>query len=508
MTNKTHDVIIVGAGLAALSCAARLQELGIQNISVYAMGYGGTPVIAAINFVLPDNPYGDTPEQYAKDMLESGYDIGNRDLVEAMTKRTLDGYHFLGNWGVRFAHNEDGSVKLRHLSGHTHPRSLCSTEELIGAVMERELTTRLTEKGVAFVRNCRVVGVLGDGQTASGIAYQDETGDLRYAYAPVVVAAWGGVGNLLGQSTYPDDVSGDTLAIAHDAGARLIDIEFLEYEPMVVIDPPGAVGEPCPTAMLGEGAHLLNSDGERFLLKVRPQGEGGSTKTLINKEIWRQVEMGKGSPHGGVYVDLRHIDREVLKAYPWFYDRLMDNGVDPKEQLVEVGPMAHSFSGGIYVDGDYQSTVKGLYAVGEACGGVHGACRCAGNAASQAVLSGMICAEAIARGADLSRALAEEGAFEYRVNPDLRARYTPTIQRLAREALGVYRDGDALRGAIERLSAMLESGEMAGDTLCCQQAESALLMARAALAREETRGNQRRTDYPESSDAFLKQIIL
>lgn len=507
MAERTHGVIIAGAGLAALSCAARLTELGVTDIGLYARGLGGTPVIAAINFVLPGNPYGDTPAQYAKDMLDSGYGIGNRALVEAMTQRTVDGYDLLRRWGVEFARNPDGSPKLRHLSGHTYPRSLCSTRELIGQHMAKALRTRLEARGVAFYPGCRVAGLLAREGRVSGIAYLDAQGKLNRAYAPAVVAAWGGVGNLLGQSTYPGDVSGDTLAIAHDAGASLVDIEFLEYEPMVVLSPPGAVGEPCPTAMLGEGAYLRNSLGQRFLLNVRPQGEGGATKTLINREIWRQVEAGNGSPHGGVYVDLRHIHRTVLEGYPWFYNRLMDNGVDPKAQLVEVGPMAHSFSGGIWVDGDYQSTVEGLYAVGEACGGVHGACRCAGNAASQAVLSGMICAEAIGQKANLNRPL-DEAQLDYRVNEALRGEYLGRIQSLAAGALGVYRDGPTLQSALDALGEMLESGQLDGDTLCRQTAQSVYLMAQAALARRETRGNQRRKDYPQPSEEFQKQIIV
>lgn len=137
--------------------------------------------------------------------------------------------------------------------------------------------------------------------------------------------------------------------------------------------------------MLGEGAYLLNAKGERFLLQKRPQGEAGAPKSLINRMIWQQVKMGVGSPKGGCWVDMRHLPVQVLQGYPWFYNRIKAAGIDPQHELLEVAPMAHSFSGGVRVDRQYRSSLAGLYAVGEAAGGVHGACRCAGNAASQAV---------------------------------------------------------------------------------------------------------------------------
>ena len=135
--NERHQVAIAGMGLAALTTAARLTELGITEIALYANGFGGTPYIAAINFVLPDNPYGDTPEQYCEDMIHAGYEIGNRELVQDMARHTVEGYELLRRWGVTFAHNADGSIKLRHVSGHTYPRSLCQTTELIHKIRKR-----------------------------------------------------------------------------------------------------------------------------------------------------------------------------------------------------------------------------------------------------------------------------------------------------------------------------------------------------------------------------------
>lgn len=502
---RHHSVAIAGSGLAALATAARLHEQGVRGIAIYASGLGGTPYIAAINFVLPDNPYGDTPEQYATDMLAAGYNIGNRELVTEMANATVKGYELLCRWGVTFAHNEDGTIKLRHVSGHKYPRSLCQTTDLIGAEIEKVMIPRLKEAGVEFHDKCQVVDLLTKDGKVEGFTVSENGGEPYNVYAPVVVAAWGGVGNLLGTSTYPDDVRGNTLGMAKQAGADLIDLEFIEFEPMVMMTPPGTVGEPCPTAMLGEGGTLLNSDGERFLLRVRPQGEAGAPKSLINHEIWKEVAAGKGNPHGGIWVDLRHIDEKVLKAYPWFYNRLMNNGCDPKKELLEVGPMPHSFSGGIKVDRNYESNVSGLYAVGEACGGIHGACRCAGNAASQATLSGLLCAEGIMNTGELTREVSEHPVSVKQDN-SAREKFLPELQKIAGHALGVFRNGPDLEKAVSATQDILDNPE--ADSLTAQTALAIHLIAQAALNRRESRGTHNRLDFPNASPEFEKEFTL
>lgn len=494
--SKRYNIIIIGLGLGALTAAARLTELGVKNIGIYAIGHGATQYIAAINFVLPGNPYGDTWQQYCEDMLHTGYDVGNRKLVEEMARNTLSGYKLLKRWGVSFANNTDGSTKLRHVSGHTYPRSLCCTTELIGQVIINEIIPRLERAGVEIHTGCECVRLLVRGKQVHGITIWKADLILENVYSSVIIAAWGGIGHLFGQSTYPGDIKGNTLAIAAEAGADFVDLEFYDFEPLVVLSPVGAVGEPCPTAMLGEGAYLRNADSERFMLGVYPQGEAGLPKTLINKQVWKQVASGKGSEHGGVWVDLRHINREVLKAYPWFYNRLMENGVDPCEQLVEVGPMPHSRLGGFKVGEDYQSSVWGLYAVGEACGGIHGAGRCAGNAASQATLSGLLCAEAITK--TPRNTVTEEFPVIYSKDTAVFAQYVPEAKALGARVLGIYRNGKDLEAAQSFLEVQCAKEELQKDEEAYQILLSILLMVRAASARKESRGTHMRLDYPET----------
>ena len=254
--------------------------------------------------------------------------------------------------------------------------------------------------------------------------------------------------------------------------------------------------------MLGEGAHLLNAKGERFMLKVRPQGEAGAPKSLINRLIWQEVQNGKGSPHGGCYVDLRHIDREVLKGYTWFYDRMLQNGVDPKEMLVEVAPMAHSFSGGIAVDASYRSTLEGFYAVGEAAGGVHGACRCAGDAASQAAVSGVICAEKMVASGVLQSPPDVLFPCSRRVEIGIYSKFSDRIQPLMQQEMSAYRTKEGLSRALEEVESISREKAVIQDEDTKDLCIAAKLMLQAALDREESRGTHCRVDYPEMDSRF------
>lgn len=503
---RKHGFIVVGGGIAALTFAARLVELGKKDIGIYTIAHGATPYIAAINFVLPGNSFGDTPGQYAEDMMHAGYDIANRQLVEDMCAASYEGYMLMKRWGIEFALLGKGFPRLRKTSGSSLPRSLCSTDRLIGEQIIAQMTKGLEENGVTIHKDCEVLRLIKKDGKVCGITVKDCSTEVFNVFAGTVTAAWGGVGGILGLTTYPDDVSGRMFSEAFAAGARLVDMEFLEFEPMIVIDPPEAAGEPCPTAMLGEGAYLLNADLERFILKSRPQGEAGSSKTLLNKAIWGELKLGKGSPHGGVYVDLRHISEETLRMYPWFYHRLKRAGKNPAKELIEVAPMAHSISGGIAVDRDYRSSVEGLYAIGEAAGSIHGACRIGGNASSQAAVSGMICAEAVAKIDSTPTAMTLD--TEYSQDPILEKTFVPRIKKLAAEALGAFRCRETLEKSSEELSAMLSSGELNSDTATKQMALTVLIMVKAALAREESRGVHIRTDFPLTDQDFERGLLI
>ncbi len=488
-----HDAILVGSGIASLMTACCIVENSDKDICIVSRGHGGTPYIAAFNAVLDDNPKTDSPALYADDMYKAGYCLGNRELIDTFSKFSLPAIELLERWGVRFAEGKDYKYLLRHCSGSSVPRSLCRTDMLIGDHIVSVLVPALKKRGVKFYDGIECVRLLTDDEGVCGVTAKSSKGVFNI-YSRCTVLGWGGVGNLYKDTTYPDDVDGRSLSMAYEAGAGLVDLEFVEFEPMVVLYPKGAKGEPCPTAMLGEGGHLLNNKGERFLLKVRPQGEAGAPKSLINNAIAEELKAGNGNEYGGVYADLRHIDQAVLKAYPWFYNRLINNGVDPNKDLIVVGPVAHSHSGGVKIGLDCQSGVKGLYAVGEAAGGMHGACRMAGNACTQAAVSGYAAGMAIAKVVAMPYSGPESEAV-YTEDLEIRNRYCQEIRDIVSACVNKERRASQLEAAIGRLEVI--SSKAAGDTYTGQLAESAILLAAAALERNESRGTHNRVDFPQ-----------
>lgn len=523
MPKKDYNVIIVGLGLAATAAAARMTEMGITKIAMFGAGKGASCNAMALNLCTDDNPYEDSPEVFANDVLNVGRHIQDTQLVAEMTAHSQEVYELFVRWGADFVKNEDGSLHRRQTCGSSKPRTIhYIAKKSIGAQIIESASQKLADSGVEIFRGYKMVRLLyGEGRII-GVTMKDPDGVNRDYYAPVVMAAWGGVGRMLdGTSDGHDDLEGSPVGMAWKLGAKVVDMEFLEFEPTWFLGP-GNIRGAIVTSMLADdqpdhGIAIRNSAGERFLFNVRPEGEAGVPKAVLNRENMLQVNKGLGSPNGGVFADFTGLDHSVYVKYGTeennLYTRMLAQGLDLKTTWVEIGPKPHSHSGGLVIDRKYRTTLPGLYAAGEAVGGCQGADRAGGMGGGQASLTGFICGESMAE--DILEAI-RQGTFPEELpentNPlrecaGIYAKYIPQAQAIANPVMQPMRNGKDLTAAIEKLDQMLSLEEVHSDDVTHATLTSMRLMLNGALLREESRGVHNRVEFPEERPEFAHGII-
>ena len=376
-------------------------------------------------------------------------------------------------------------------------------------------------KGVTYFLTHKLVRPLFAEGKVVGVTMKDAEGVNHDYYAPVVMAAWGGVGRMLDGAKDHPDLEGSPVGIAWQLGAKVVDMEFLEFEPTWFLGP-GNIRGAIITSMLADdqpdhGIAIRNSAGERFLFNVRPEGESGVPKAVLNRENMLQVKKGLGSPNGGVFADFTALDDSVYVKYgnetENMYTRMLAQELDLKTTWVEIGPKPHSHSGGLVIDRGYHTTLPGLYAAGEAVGGCQGADRAGGMGGGQAALTGYACGESIAK--DILRAKAEgtfpeelpENTAELHECDGVYAKYIPTARSIANPVMQPMRNERDLTAAIAKLDEMMDNPEVRSDEITHATLISMRLMLNGALLRKESRGVHNREEYPEERPEFAHGII-
>jgi succinate dehydrogenase/fumarate reductase flavoprotein subunit len=519
------DILVLGGGIAGYRAAIAAREAGARVGQAY-LARGASPYIIGANVPLGAVDPRDTPEQYATDMLEGGYHLNDRRLVKALAENAVASFEDLVRLGIPFARDERG-YRQRHLSGNRYPRSVYIPEGL-GKVMLEHLVRHAEAIGVSAWSGYRVVALLRDNSAVVGALLADRrTGQLLAVHAGSVLLAMGGIGQLYHDSTYPADVAADAYALALEAGATLIDMEFVQFEPVVVVEPSDCRGMEMPTAMLGDGAHLLNAKGERFMFRYNPEyGERQIEKARMSLCIQQEIDEGRAFPDGTVLFDTTVVPPEKLESYVSHCRRLRNAGLEPRTQGARVRPAAHSEMGGISIDADGWTGVPGLYAVGEASGGVHGASRLAGNGGGETIAMGWLVGRAMAaqgrnpQVSDWNRVHAEALdmflAGQSRKGAGEVDQIKQAIRAIMSASAGLFRTAEGLRKGLEemtRLSRVAEElpretlDEALGARSCRNMTLVAGLILQAALARTESRGAHQRRDYPDRDDSsWLKHI--
>jgi succinate dehydrogenase / fumarate reductase flavoprotein subunit len=533
---REHDVLIIGAGgaglRAAVSATQRGLSVGIVTKSLLGkahtvMAEGG--MAAALGNVDSDDSW----RQHFIDTMRSGKFINNWRMAEIHAKESPDRVYELEQWGALFNRTPEGKISQRPFGGHTHRRLAHVGDrtglELIRTMQEKTLATDAkvymeTTVTKLFKKDGRVVGAL---------AYTRESGKFVHFKAKAVVMATGGWGRIFKVTSNSWEGTGDGVIHSYDAGAELVDMEMMQFHPTGMVWPPGVRGLLVTEGVRGEGGLLRNSEGKRYMENYDAKKMELSTRDVVARANYTEVQEGRGSEHGGVYLDITHLGYEgIMKKLPTMYEQFKNLAdIDISREPMEVFPTVHYTMGGVKVDPETcESSVPGLFAAGEVAGGLHGANRLGGNSLSDLLVFGRRAGDGASDYVEQSthsldieeqevlteigRVLEplekkEEGESPYLIQQELQAAMM--------EHANLMRDGDSLQQGLGKILALkdrLPNVSVPGSRLFNPGWHTAQdvrylvqiseIILRTALERKERRGAQWRLDFDGPDDELGK----
>jgi len=461
--------------------------------------------------------------------MRGGKLLNNWRMAQIHAQEAPDRVRELEQWGALFDRTQEGQILQRAFGGHTF-RRLCHVGDRTGLEMIRTLQDRGVQLGIDVYMECAITRLLKDGDRVTGaFGYWREQGRFVVFRAKSIVLATGGIGKAWKITSNSWEYTGDGMALAYDAGAELMDMEFVQFHPTGMVWPPGVQGILVTEAVRGEGGVLRNKLGQRFMEKYDPKKMELSTRDVVARAIYTEVREGRGTEHGGAYLDISLKPAEyVKKKLPSMYHQFKELAdVDITKGPMEVGPTCHYMMGGIRVDAEAaQSSVAGLFAAGEAAAGLHGANRLGGNSLSDLLVFGRRAGLAAAEHANKISSMAidpwqvedaarsmlafferSDGESPYTIHRDLQE----TMQNL----VGIFRNEEDLSRALEKLEKLKErTGRLSveGSRLfnpgwhLAQDLKAMLTVSeavtRSALARQESRGAHSRIDYAGPNPAW------
>ena len=560
-----HDVLVIGAGGAGLRAAIEASAAGVSVglICKSLLGKAHTVMaeggMAAAMGNVDDR---DNWKVHFTDTMRGGQYVNNWRMAELHAKEAPDRVRELEAWGAVFDRTKDGKILQRNFGGHRYPR-LAHVGDRTGLELIRTLQDYGIHQGIEVYMEVTVVSLLKDGDRVVGcLAYEREHGRFRVFKCKALVLATGGVGRAFKITSNSWEGTGDGHALAYDAGAELIDMEFVQFHPTGMVWPPSVRGILVTEGVRGEGGILRNSEGRRFMFDDIPdnykdqtadneeegwryvQGDKNSrrppellTRDHVARCINREVKAGRGSPHGGVFLDIAWIKEKlpnaaehIKKKLPSMYHQFKQlANLDITTTPMEVGPTTHYIMGGIRVDSDTQaSTVPGLFAAGECAAGINGANRLGGNSLSDLIVFGK-------RAGEYAAIFAKENAVgainAAEVEAKSRAALAPfereggenpytiqhDLQGMMQDLVGIVRVEDEMQQALDGLEALKKraANTFAPGNIDFNPGWHTALdlhnlltvseaIARAAIERKESRGGQYRDDYPAKDAEFAK----
>jgi L-aspartate oxidase len=498
------DVVIVGGGLAGLFCALKLSPRPVTIVTAAPIGEGASTAWAQ-GGVAAAVAEGDTPEAHARDTIAAGAGIVDETAASAMAREAPDRIRDLLAYGVPFDKDLEGRLTVGREAAHSARRIVHVRGDQAGRAIMAALVAAVRKTPTIRVLEGYVAeDLITEGRYVTGIqARYAATGRLANIPARAVVLASGGVGHLFAVTTNPTEARGHGVAIAARAGAVIADPEFVQFHPTAI-----DIGrDPAPLAteaIRGEGATLVNRAGERFMLTLHPEAEL-APRDIVARGVFAEIQAGRGA-----FLDARTaIGASFAQRFPGVTEYCRSAGIDPARDLIPVAPAAHYHMGGVLTDATGRTSLDGLWAAGEvASTGAHGANRLASNSLLEAVVYAARIADDIAGLLPLAQTRAWPAAQP--PGPEQPPAAEPARERRLRELMskyvGVIRDGKGLAHALNEIAAM--ERECAHMPSLRNMATTALMIAAAALRREESRGGHYRSDFPKTDPKQAKRTFL
>jgi len=530
----TTEVLVVGGGGAASRAAIEASKFAKTAIAVDGVyGRAGTTTtgMGGMNVALGNFDPRDNWKVHYEDTIRGGQYLNNQELVEVFAKEGVDRIYDLEAYGMLFYRMANGRIAQRIESGSTYNRT-CMTGDRTGHELQRTLTREVRRRGIQVFEETVIAELLvNEGRIAGAIGLDFRRGQFILFRANAVVMGTGGCARLYEVCSNAHESTGDGFGLAFNAGATLIDMEMVQFHPTGMVYPESAKGILVSEGVRGDGGQLINSQGERFMLRYSPEWKELATRDVVSRSIWREVREGRGTEHGGVYLNISHVPaREIEDKLPMMLRQLLRSGIDIRKEPMEVLPTPHFSCGGIKIDVHGATTLEGLFAAGEAGGGIHGANRLGANSFPDLQVFGARAGESAGHYAQKNRTkpnMEEAEKWILELTKPLGRKQGPSpisirkkVQKLLYQNVGIMRGKEGLGETIQTLEE-IRNKEIGGMRVSSPRVfnyewvesikirnmlKAALVIAKCALFREESRGVHYREDFPAMDQNWLANV--